>query len=250
MANRSKVWMDGKMVNFDDANVHVLTHGLHYGSGVFEGIRIYNNDGGRAIFRLRDHMQRFLNSAKCISMPVPHSLDDLCEACREVARAAGPEGDYLRPISFWGLSPTGNIGVNPLKCPVNTVIACTHMGAYMGAEQLERGATIITSSWEKPSNRAALLNAKVCGNYINSVVARIEAVKRGADEALMLNAEGNVAEGTGENLFMVKAGRIYTPPMTAGILRGDNQGLHHHHRPGQGLRGGGAGHHTVRALRR
>ncbi len=195
-------------------------------------------------------MQRFLNSAKCISMPVPHSLDDLCEACREVARAAGPEGDYLRPISFWGLSPTGNIGVNPLKCPVNTVIACTHMGAYMGAEQLERGATIITSSWEKPSNRAALLNAKVCGNYINSVVARIEAVKRGADEALMLNAEGNVAEGTGENLFMVKAGRIFTPPMTAGILGRDNQGLHHHHSPGQRLRGGGAGHHTVRALRR
>jgi len=220
MPNKSKVWMDGKLVNFDDANVHVLTHGLHYGSGVFEGIRIYNNENGRAIFRLRDHMQRFLNSAKCISMPVPHSLDDLCEACREVVRAAGPEGDYLRPISFWGLSPTGNIGVNPLKCPVNTVIACTHMGAYMGAEQLERGATIITSSWEKPSNRAALLNAKVCGNYINSVVARIEAVKRGADEALMLNAEGNVAEGTGENLFMVKAGHIYTPPMTAGILEG------------------------------
>ncbi|OPY34530.1 MAG: branched-chain amino acid aminotransferase [Methanomassiliicoccales archaeon PtaU1.Bin124] len=218
--NDSKIWMDGQLVDFKDAKVHVLTHCLHYGSGVFEGIRIYDTKKGRAIFRLEDHMVRFMNSAKAISMPMPYELDELCEACREVVRAAPPEGDYLRPLAFFGMNPTGNIGVNPLKSPVNVVIACTHMGAYVGKEQLEKGAKIITSSWEKPSNRAAMLNAKVCGNYINSVVARVEAIKRGADEALMLNANGTVAEGTGENIFMVKKGLIITPDLSSGVLEG------------------------------
>jgi len=220
MTNDSKIWMDGKLVDFQDAKVHVLTHCLHYGSGVFEGIRIYQTSKGKAIFRLNDHMVRFLNSAKAISMPVSYTLDELNEACRAVVRSAGPEGDYLRPIGFFGMNPAGNIGVNPLKSPVNVVIACTHMGAYVGKEQLEKGAKIITSSWEKPSNRAAMLNAKVCGNYINSVIARVEAIKRGADEALMLNGNGTVAEGTGENLFMIKGGKIYTPDLASGILEG------------------------------
>lgn len=220
MKNDSKIWMDGKLVNFQDAQVHVLTHALHYGSGVFEGIRIYKTEDGKAIFRLREHMVRFLNSAKVIALKVPYSVDELCDACRDVARSAGPEGDYLRPIAFYGMNPEGNIGVSPMKMPTNVVIACTHMGAYVGADQLEKGAKIITSSWEKPSNRAAMLNAKICGNYINSVVARIEAIKRGADEALMLNSNGTVAEGTGENMFMVKKGKLFTTDLASGILEG------------------------------
>ncbi|QLH75043.1 MAG: branched-chain amino acid transaminase [Methanomassiliicoccales archaeon] len=220
MANSSKIWMDGRLVDFDKAQVHVLAHGLHYGSGVFEGIRIYQTEKGRAIFRLRDHMVRFLNSAKVISLNIPYTLNELCQACREVMRSAPPEGDYLRPLAFYGMNPAGNIGLNPMKMPTNVIIACTHMGAYVGAEQLEHGAKLITSSWEKPSNRAAMLNAKITGNYINSVVARIEAIKRGADEALMLNADGTVAEGTGENIFMVKNGQLYTPPLASGILEG------------------------------
>jgi len=220
MANKSKIWMDGKLVDFQKANVHVLAHGLHYGSGVFEGIRIYETPKGRAIFRLRDHMVRFQNSAKVISLKVPYSIDELCEACRQVVRSAPPEGDYLRPLAFYGMNPEGNIGLSPKKMPTNVIIACTHMGAYVGADQLEHGAKVITSSWEKPSNRAAMLNAKISGNYINSVVARIEAMNKGADEALMLNANGTVAEGTGENLFMVKKGKLYTPDLASGILEG------------------------------
>jgi branched-chain amino acid aminotransferase len=212
--------MDGQLVNFEDAKVHVLSHGLHYGSGVFEGIRIYQTAKGRAIFRLRDHMVRFLDSAKMLELKVPYSLDELCEACREVVRSAPADGDYLRPIAYFGLNPEGNIGVNPRKMPTNVAIACTHMGAYVGKEQLENGANVITSSWEKPSCRAALLTAKATGNYLNSVLARVEAIKRGADEAIMLNADGTVAEGTGENIFLVRKGRIYTPPLSAGILEG------------------------------
>ena len=220
MDDKGKIWMDGVLVSWDQAHVHVLTHGLHYGSGVFEGIRVYHTEQGKAIFRLQDHMVRFLNSARCISLNIPYTLEELCQACKEVVRNSRPDGDYLRPLAFFGLNPEGNIGVSPMKMPTQVVIACTHMGAYVGKEQLERGAKIITSSWEKPSNRAAMLNAKACGNYLNSVIARVEAIKRGADEALMLNADGNVAEGTGENIFMIKGKAVCTPPLTAGILEG------------------------------
>lgn len=217
---RAKVWMDGQLVNFEDAKVHVLTHGLHYGTGVFEGIRVYETSQGRAIFRLREHMVRFLESAKMIELKVPYSVDELCVACQEVVRSAPADGDYLRPIAYFGLNPQGNIGVNPLRMPTNVSIACTHMGAYVGKEQLENGANVITSSWEKPSCRSAMLTAKATGNYLNSVLARLEAIKRGADEAIMLNADGTVAEGTGENIFLVRRGKILTPPLSAGILEG------------------------------
>ncbi|HQM66916.1 MAG TPA: branched-chain amino acid transaminase [Methanomassiliicoccales archaeon] len=217
---KGKVWMDGRMVDFEDAKVHVLAHGLHYGTGVFEGIRVYHTPKGRNIFRLRDHMVRFLNSAKVLQMDVPYSLDELCEACREVVRSAGPEGDYLRPLAFYGVHPEWKIGLNPSGLGTNVSIMCTHMGVYIGEDQVEQGAAIITSSWEKYSNRAAALNAKVCGHYVNSVIAKLEAIQRGCDEALLLNGNGSVAEGTGENVFMVKNGRLYTPPVSAGILEG------------------------------
>jgi len=217
---QSKIWMDGRMVAWEDAKVHVLAHGFHYGTGVFEGIRVYHTPQGKNVFRLREHMVRFLNSAKVLQMKVPYSLDELCEACRDVVRTAGPEGDYLRPIAFYGVHPEFKIGLNPSRLGTNVSIICTHMGVYMGKDQVEQGANIITSSWEKYSNRAAALNAKVCGHYVNSVIAKLEAIQQGCDEALMLNATGTVAEGTGENVFMVKGGRLLTPPVSAGILEG------------------------------
>lgn len=217
---KGKIWMDGRLVNFEEAKVHVLAHGFHYGTGVFEGIRVYHTPCGRNIFRLRDHMVRFLNSAKVLQMQIPYSLDELCEACREVVRAADPKGDYLRPLAFYGVHPEYKIGLNPSRLSTNVSIMCTYMGVYMGEDQVEKGADIVTSSWEKYSNRAAALNAKVCGHYVNSVIAKLEAIQRGCDEALMLNSKGNVAEGTGENVFMVKNGRLITPPVSAGILEG------------------------------
>ncbi len=217
---QSKIWMDGQLVDWEDAKVHVLTHGFHYGTGVFEGIRVYHTPQGKNIFRLREHMIRFLNSAKVLQMKMPYSLDQLCDACRDVVRTADLEGDYLRPIAFYGLHPEFKIGLNPSKLGVNVSIICTHMGVYMGKDQVEQGVKVITSSWEKYSNRAAALNAKICGHYVNSVIAKLEAVQLGADEALMLNANGTVAEGTGENLFMVKNEKFFTPPVSAGILEG------------------------------
>ena len=212
-----KIWMDGELVNWNEANVHILTHALHYGGGVFEGIRVYETEGGRAIFRLRDHMIRFFRSAKVIFLDIPYTLDELCDTVKEVASINGPKADYIRPLAYYGV---GKVGLNPVGLPTKVAIACVHMGAYLGEDQLKLGAKLITSSWRKPSNDATALTAKICGNYINSVLARLEAVQRGADEALMLNSDGNVAEGTGENIFMVKNGKIFTPPMSAGILEG------------------------------
>lgn len=217
MAPTKRVWMDGKLVDWEKANVHIMTHGLHYGGGVFEGIRVYKTSKGRAVFRLKDHMIRFYDSAKVIELKIPYSLDELCKATKDVVRANGPDIDYIRHIAYYG---TGTVGLNPVKLPTKVAIACAHMGSYLGEEQQKFGAKLITSSWEKPSNRAAALNAKICGNDVNSVLARLEAVHRGADEALMLDANGNVAEGTGENIFMVKDGKLSTPGMASGILRG------------------------------
>ncbi|MGD1060595.1 MAG: branched-chain amino acid transaminase [Methanomassiliicoccales archaeon] len=218
MASSQKVWMDGKMVDYENANVHVMTHCLHYGGGVFEGIRIYETEKGRVIFRLREHLQRFLESAKVISLKVPYSLDELCEITKEaVAANKDVKVDYIRPLAYYG---TGTYGLNPAKLPTKIAIAVVYMGPYLGEEKVKFGANLITSSWAKPNNRAAALNAKICGNYINSVLARLEAVNKGGDESLMLNETGNVAEGTGENVFMVRRGKVYTTPMTAGILEG------------------------------
>lgn len=217
MEPTEKIWMDGKLVDWEKANVHILTHGLHYGGGVFEGIRLYSTSKGRAIFRLKDHMIRFFDSAKVIELKIPYSLDELCKATKEVVKANRSKVDYIRPIAYYG---AGAVGLNPVKLPTKVAIACIYMGPYLGEEQQKYGARLITSSWEKPSNRAAAVNAKICGNYINSVLARLEAVHRGADEALMLDTKGNVAEGTGENIFMVRNGKICTPGMASGILGG------------------------------
>jgi len=217
METTEKIWMDGELVNWNEANVHIMTHAIHYGGGVFEGIRVYDTDNGRAIFRLKDHMIRFFRSAKVLQLNIPYTLEELCDAVMETVLVNGPKADYIRPLAYFG---AGKIGLNPVGLPTRVAIACVHMGAYLGEEQLKLGAKLITSSWRKPSNDSAALTAKICGNYVNSVLARLEAVHRGVDEALMLNAEGNVAEGTGENLFMVKGGKIFTTPLSAGILEG------------------------------
>ncbi|HVO77865.1 MAG TPA: branched-chain amino acid transaminase [Methanomassiliicoccales archaeon] len=218
MASGQMVWMDGALVNYESASVPIMTHCLHYGGGVFEGIRIYETDRGRAIFRLREHMQRFLESGKVISLKIPYSLDELCKIVAETVKAnKDVKVDYIRPLAYYG---TGTYGLNPAKLPTKVAVAVVYMGAYLGEEQMKKGAKLITSSWAKPNNRSAALNAKVCGNYINSVLARLEAVNKGGDECLMLNEEGNVAEGTGENIFMIRRGKLYTTPMTAGILEG------------------------------
>ena len=212
-----KIWMEGELVDWKDANVHIMTHVIHYGGGVFEGLRVYDTDEGKAIFRLRDHMTRFFDSAKVIFLEIPYTVDEICDAVVETVKANGPKADYIRPLAYYG---TGVIGLNPVGLPTRVAIACVHMGAYLGDEQQRIGAKLITSSWTKLDNRAAATNAKICGNYINSVLARLEAVHNQADEALMLNSNGTVAECTGENVFMVKGGKIFTTPLSAGILEG------------------------------
>ncbi|MDW5561807.1 MAG: branched-chain amino acid transaminase [Methanomassiliicoccus sp.] len=212
----NKVWLDGRLTGIQDVRVSPLSYGLHYGWGVYEGLRAYDTTKGRAVFRLRDHMARFLDSARFLQLDVPYSLDELCEAVKEVCRANGPQADYIRPLAFYG--ENGELALSAVNVPTHVAIMTVHMGAYIrgGAP----GASLITSSWERPSNLATSLMAKVCGNYVNSIVAKKEAMRQGADEALMLNHNGSVAEASAENVFMVRHGKLVTPGLSEGILEG------------------------------
>jgi branched-chain amino acid aminotransferase len=183
---------------------------------VFEGLRVYDTPGGKAIFRLKDHMVRFLDSAKVLELDIPYSLEELCWAVKAVTRANGPQADYVRPLAFYG--DNGKLGLNVMDVPTHVAIMTVHMGAYI--QGAEAGASLITSSWEKPSNRSTSLTSKVCGNYVNSIIAKKEAMRLGADEAIMLNHNGTVAEGSAENLFLVRKGKIATPGLSEGILEG------------------------------
>jgi branched-chain amino acid aminotransferase len=212
-----KIWMDGELVAWDEARVHVLTHSLHYGSGVFEGIRTYAAADGPAVFRLTDHIQRLFDSAKLIMMEIPYTRDELVEACKLTVRESGLDSCYVRPIAFLGY---GEIGLNPLPCEVNVSIAVWPWGAYLGEESLEAGVRMKISSWRRMDPNANPVAAKGTGIYINSSLAKIEAVKSGYDEAILLNPQGYVAECTGENLFIVKDGRLITPPLSSGALAG------------------------------
>lgn len=212
-----KIWKNGKLIDWKDATVHVLTHGLHYGTGVFEGIRCYRTDKGPAVFRLKDHMARLHTSAKAIQLSIPYSVDELCSAAKDTIRANRLDSCYIRPISFFGVS---GIGVNPMGYPVETFIVTFAMGAYLGDEGLRNGIRVHTSSWQRVSNGSVPATAKVCGDYLNSAVAVMEAKMNGFDETLMLNDSHMVAEGSGENIFLVRAGKIVTPPLSAGILPG------------------------------
>ncbi len=210
------VWMDGELVAWEDATVHVLTHALHYGTGVFEGIRAYEAVGGTAGFRLTDHMNRMVRSAKAYKMDLGHTAADLVEAAKAVVRANEFTSAYIRPISFLGL---GALGLDPRNAAVQTAILAWQWGAYLGEEGIRNGIRVKVSSWRRFSHDA-FPNAKATGTYINSILAKREAVTDGYDEALMLNAAGELAEGSGENIFLVRDGTIYTPPLSVGCLEG------------------------------
>jgi branched-chain amino acid aminotransferase len=211
------IWMDGELVPWDDANVHVLAHGLHYGTGAFEGIRAYETDSGTAIFRLTEHTERLARSCKALGIPVNWTVDELVTASKELMSLNGLTSGYIRPIVFYG---TGSMGLNPEGASVHTVIATWEWGAYLGEEGLANGIRVKVSSWRRIGQDALMPNAKLTGGYVNSVLAKQEALRAGYDEALMLNSEGFVAEGSGENLFVVRDGVVRTPPVTAGVLDG------------------------------
>ena len=212
-----KIWMDGELVPWDEARIHVLSHSLHYGSGVFEGIRTYAAADGPAVFRLTDHIQRLFDSAKLIMMTIPWTRDQLVDACKLTVRESGLDSCYVRPIAFLGY---GEIGLNPLPCEVNVSIAVWPWGAYLGEESLEAGVRMKVSSWRRMDPNVNPVAAKGTGIYINSSLAKVEAVKSGYDEAILLNTQGFVAECTGENLFIVKNGVVITPPLSSGALAG------------------------------
>jgi branched-chain amino acid aminotransferase len=211
------IWMDGELVPWDEAKVHVLTHSLHYGSGVFEGIRAYATSDGPAVFRLKDHIDRLFDSAHLFLMDIPYSAAEIVEACKETVRASGLESCYVRPIAFLGY---GEIGLNPLPCPVNVSIAVWPWGSYLGEDSLNAGVRMMVSSWRRMDPNVNPVAAKGTGIYINSSLAKIEAIKSGYDEAILLNTQGFVSECTGENIFIVKDGVLITPTLASGALAG------------------------------
>jgi branched-chain amino acid aminotransferase len=214
-----KIWMDGTLVDWPDATVHVLSHTLHYGTGAFEGIRAYKTPNGVAIFRLKEHMERLLRSCKILMIDVPYNLSELCDAAKEIVRVNElHDGCYIRPIVYLGY---GEMGVNPMGAPVNTAIAAWSWGAYLGEEASLNGARMKISSWSRHHPNAMPTASKTIGGYVNASLAKVEAIKAGYDEALMLGPDGRVSEGTGENLFLVRDGKLVTPPPSeAGALRG------------------------------
>jgi branched-chain amino acid aminotransferase len=212
-----KIWMDGALVDWDKAQVHVLTHALHYGSGVFEGIRCYETSDGPAVFRLRDHMERFERSAKMLMMDMGYSVDEMIDAVKETIRANNLPACYIRPLAFRGY---GVMGVDPLPAPVNVVVACWPWDSYLGEEALKAGVDVGVSSWRKHGINSMPPAIKACGNYLNSSFAKVEANSQGYAEGILLNEEGKVCEGTGENIFVVRDGVVSTPPVSDGLLEG------------------------------
>ena len=215
-----KIWMDGTLVDWDDAKIHVLTHTLHYGCGVFEGIRAYETDQGPAVFRLTPHIKRLFRSAKIFMIDVPFSEDDLVQAVKDTVKASGLNSCYIRPLVYLGY---GEMGLNPLPCPVNVSVAVWPWGAYLGDEGIAQGVRMKISSWQRHGVNAMPPAAKGTGMYINSSMAKIEAIKAGYDEAILLSPQGYISECTGENIFVVKDGVIFTPPVSAGALEGITQ---------------------------
>jgi branched-chain amino acid aminotransferase len=212
------IWMNGEFVAWEDAKVHVLTHGLHYGTGVFEGIRCYDTEScGPAIFRHREHLQRLLRSAELYYMPSPYDVEALRAAANELIARNGLRSCYVRPIMFRGY---GQMGLNPLEAPIEVTIAVWEWGAYLGEEGKQHGIRTKVSSWRRISPGSLIPAAKASGQYLNSVLAKIESQKAGYEEAILLDDHGNVCEGSGENIFVVWEGRLVTPPPTASILDG------------------------------
>ena len=217
-----KIWMDGVLVDWQDATTHVLSHTLHYGTGAFEGIRAYKTPNGVAVFRLREHMERLLRSCRILMIDVPFSVDELCDATTELVRVNElNDGCYIRPLVYLGY---GEMGIFPLTSPVNVAIAAWPWGAYLGDEGLENGVRMKISSWSRHHPNSMPTASKTVGGYVNSSLAKVEAIKAGYDEAIMLGPDGHISECTGENLFIVRDGLVISPPPSeAGALRGITQ---------------------------
>jgi branched-chain amino acid aminotransferase len=217
MQEAEKIWMNGTLVDWAEARVHVLSHGLHYGSSVFEGIRAYDTEAGTAIFRLDDHLARLERSADMYYMPLPFGRDELRAACHQVLTANGLGGCYIRPIALRGY---GTMGLFPLDAPVDVAIAAWEWGAYLGEAGLREGIRAKVASWRRIGSTTIPATAKAGGQYLNSILAKIETHKAGYQEAILLNEAGYVADGSGENIFLVRNGRLITPPIQASILEG------------------------------
>ena len=215
-----KIWMDGELVAWEDARIHVLTHTLHYGCGVFEGIRAYETSRGPAVFRLDDHIERLFDSAAIFMIDIPFTREDLVAATLDTIRVNAVQSCYIRPLVYLGY---GEMGLNPLPCPVNVAIAIWPWGTYLGDEGVANGIRLKISSWRRHDPNIMPPAAKGTGMYINSSMAKVEALKSGYDEAVMLSPQGHVSECTGENIFIVNDGAIITPPTSAGALQGITQ---------------------------
>jgi branched-chain amino acid aminotransferase len=217
MLESKKIWFDGQLVDYDEAKIHVLTHGLHYGTGIFEGIRSYNTDNGPAIFRLDDHIRRLFDSGKAYFMHFGYTRDDIKQFSIDTVRANDLSECYIRIIAFYGY---GKLGVNPLPNKVSVAIAVWNWSEHIKKEDREQGINAMVSSWMKLDVRSMPTHAKGVSNYANSALARMEALKSGFDEAIMINSNGFVVEATAENIFFVKGGVLYTPPISTGALEG------------------------------
>jgi branched-chain amino acid aminotransferase len=211
------IWMNGKLVKWDDAKIHVLSHVIHYGSSWFEGIRCYNTKRGSAIFRLDAHLRRLYDSVKIYRAEIPYTREQMEEAIRETIRANNLKACYIRPIVYRGY---GDIGVNPTNCPVDVAIAVWEWGAYLGDEALERGIDVCVASWQRFAPNTAATMAKAGGNYLNSQLIKLEALAGGYVEGIALDSFGNVSEGSGENIFLVRDKTVFTPPISAALLPG------------------------------
>ena len=217
MDKNSSIWYNGKIINWDDAKVHVMSHVLHYGSGVFEGIKCYETKSGRSIFRLKEHINRLCESGRLYGMDIPFGKEKLIDWCIDIIKLSETGDSYIRPIAFYGYD---TLGVNPKNCPVNVAIATFYWGAYLGDGALDKGVRTTISPWKKFSINSMPAIAKGSGHYLNSMLVVTDAKKRGFDEAILMNEDGYISEGSGQNIFIVKDGEIYTNDEKSSILLG------------------------------
>jgi branched-chain amino acid aminotransferase len=212
-----KIWFNGKLVNWKDATIHVMSHVIHYGSSVFEGFRCYDHVKGPALFRLSDHIDRLFNSAKIYRMAIPYTKEELSQACKDVVKVNGLRSAYMRPVVYRGY---GSLGVDPKECPIEVAVAALSWGKYLGEEAINVGVDVCVSSWTRMAPNTFPSIAKAGANYMNSQLVKLEAKVNGYLEGICLDTYGHVSEGSGENIFLVRTGKLYTPPLSASILPG------------------------------
>lgn len=217
MESTPYIWMDGKLVEWEKATLHVMAHVVHYGSSIFEGLRCYSTPQGPAVFRMQPHVRRLFDSAKVYRMELPFSPEQISEGIKETLRANELRSAYIRPVAYRGY---GTIGIDPRACPITVAIATIEWGSYLGAEALEAGVDVCVSSWSRPAPNTHPSLAKAGGNYLNSQLAKLEAIENGYSEAIMLGVDGTIGEGSGQNIFILRDGVAYTPPVGASLLPG------------------------------